>query len=604
MAEKRDIKYVNREFSDFKTALIEHAKNYFPDTYNDFNETSPGQMFIEMAAYVGDVLSFYQDTQLQETFLQHAKNPSNLYSLAYMMGYRPKVTAASTAELTITQTIPSIASGSNFKPDFSYAVKLSDNSTATADTAGNTTFLLDRPVDFTFSSSYDPTDITISELTNGNPSTYLLTKKVKASSATVNTTSFTFTSAEKFKTVTISDDNIIKILDVTDSDGNIWYEVPYLAQDTVFKEETNTNSDNQLVPNLITLVKVPRRFVTRFTSKGVLQMQFGSGILNQDDEDFLPDPTYVHKFGDQSLVDSLDQAFDPTNFLFTKAYGLAPSNTVLTVRYLTGGGIASNVPAETITNLSTTPTPDDGVYSQTLTCTNILPAIGGKDADTVDEIRQNALKSFAEQKRAVTINDITVRALTLPPQFGTLAKVFVTKESVSERASVLEKNPLALSLYCLAYDVDSKLVTASNSLKENLKTYLSQYMMLTDAIDIKDAFVVNIGIKYEVITLPSYAARDVLLKCTNTLKDFFNIKKWNINQTINLSKIYTLLDQVDGVQTVKSVVVENKAQGDYSQYAYDVKGATKNNVVYPSYDPCIFEVKFPDVDIQGRVTTL
>jgi len=604
MARERDIKYVNREFSDLKNSLIEYAKNYFPDTYNDFSEASPGQMFIEMAAYVGDVLSYYQDTQLQETFLQHAKNPANLYSLAYMMGYRPKSTAASSVDLTVTQRIPARNEEGEYKPDFSYAVKLSENTTARASTDANIDFLLTEPVDFAFSSSFNPTDVTIYSLENQNPSEFLLTKTVKANSAKINTTSFTFGSAQKFNTVTVDDTNIIKILDVTDSDGNLWYEVPYLAQDTLIKKEVNTNSDSANVPYSLRLENITRRFVTRLTSTGKLQIQFGSGTVIGADTEFTPDPTFVKKFADAAQVDQYDIAYDPSNFLFTRTYGLAPSNTTLTVRYLTGGGVSSNVPAGTITEISTTPSPDDGVYSRTVTVNNIKPATGGRDADTIDEIRQNALKAFSEQKRAVTVNDLSVRALSLPAEFGSIAKVYVTKEAMTNATSLLDRNPLALSIYTLAYDVNGKLITTSDTLKQNLKNYLSQYTLLTDALDIKDAFIVNIGVKYEVLTLPNYQARDVLLNVTAKLKEYFQIQKWSINQSINLSAIYTLIDTVKGVQTVKNVQITNKAQGNYSQYAYDTQGATKDNIVYPSYDPCIFEVKFPDEDIQGRVTTV
>ena len=193
----------------------------------------------------------------------------------------------------------------------------------------------------------------------------------------------------------------------------------------------------------------------------------------------------------------------------------------------------------------------------------------------------------------------------MPPQFGSIAKAYVTRELLANSdRSVLDKNPLALSLYTLAYDVDGKLVNASSALKTNLRTYLSQYMMVTDALDIKDAFVVNIEVKYEVLSLHNYATREVLTRCTEVLKDYFKTSKRNINQPLNLSEIYTVLDKVRGVQTVKSVVIKNLAGGNYSSFAYDTEGATKDNVVYPSYDPCIFEVKFPDLDIKGRVTAI
>lgn len=603
MAEQRDIKYINREFSDFRQSLIEHAKNYFPDTYNDFDPTSPGMMFIEMAAYVGDILSFYQDTQLQETFLQHAKNPSNLYSLAYMMGYRPKVSTIAEAELTVTQRVEAVAP--NFTPNFDQALRVPEDSVISATVGDNPTFLTNEVVDFKFSSSYDPTDITIYSLENNNPAEFLLKKKVKARSATINTTTQTYTIAQKFATIEIQDDNLIGVLDIIDADDNVWYEVPFLGQDTIFTEADNTNTDNQLVPAVLTLQKVPRRFVTRFTSNGVLQIQFGAGLQGTDDSNFLPNPTNVG-LGRKQDLNKLDYAYDPSNFLFTSAYGIAPSNTTLTIRYLTGGGVESNVPANTITNtINVTATATDSSFANTLTFNNEAPAQGGKDGDTVEELRENSLRSFAEQNRTVTAQDFAIRALSLPPKYGSVAKVYVTQDFASNSSrSVLDRNPLALSLYTLAFDNEGKLTTASPTLKNNLRTYLSQYMMLTDAIDIKDAFVINIGVKFEIITLPNVASRDVLLSCTNELINYFSISKWNINQPINISSIFTLLDKVKGVQTVKNIQIENKAGGRYSQYGYDTKGATKDNIVYPSYDPSIFEVKFPETDIEGRVTVL
>lgn len=605
MAEERDIKYINKEFGDLRQQLVEYAKSYFPDSYNDFSPTSPGMMFIEMAAYVGDMLSFYQDTQLQETFLQHAQNPSNLYSLAYMMGYRPRVTSVAETELSVSQRVA--ATGPNFLPNFDQALRVEENAILTATVGDNPTFITTDVVDFSFSSSYDPTDIVVHSLDGGNPAEFLLTKKVKAYSGEIKTTTQTYTAAERFTTIEVEDTDIIGVLDITDSDGNKWYEVPFLGQDTIYDTQTNTSFDGTVVPNALRLKKVPRRFVSRFTSKGVLQIQFGSGVVGEDDNTFLPDPTHIN-FGYNSVhnVSKLDYAFDPSNVLYTRAYGLAPSNTTLTIRYLTGGGVGANVPSNTITTIGQVRTSaTDSTYTATLTFNNLQPAAGGRDGDTVEELRQNALKSFAEQQRAVTLQDYTVRALGLPPQFGSVAKVYVTQGINSNNTtSALGENPLALSLYVLAYDSNGKFTRATKTLKENLKTYLSQYMLLTDALDIKDAFIVNIGVKYEIITLPDYPARDVLLQCNVKVQEFFNSKNWNINQPINLSSIFTTLDKVKGVQTVKNIQITNKNGGNYSEFGYDVSGAIRNNVVYPSFDPCIFEVKYPNIDIEGRVTTL
>ena len=608
MAAIRDIKYVAREFSDYKQELVEFAKNYFPDSYNDFSPTSPGMMFIEMAAYVGDILSFYQDTQLQETFLQYAKEPSNLYSMAYMMGYRPKVTNVSEVELTVSHNVGAIPSTNS--PNWNQALTVNANATITSTSKGRANFFIENKVDFNYSSSYDPTDVVISQITGGVPSEFTLTKKVKAFSGTVKSIAQTYTAAEKFTTITIEDTNIVGILDITDNSGdevNRWYEVPFLGQDSVFVPQTNISSDVDRVPNTILLQKVPKRFITRFNSKGQLIVQFGAGTVQGDDNTFTPDPKNVG-MGTLQGLSTLDKAFDPSNFLYTGTYGLAPSNRTLTIRYIVGGGIAANVPANTLTGYNATVTAVDNQYEPTLNFNNVQAATGGKDGDTIEEIRQNTLRSFSEQKRTVTLQDYTVRALSLDPKFGTIAKAFVTHDELSSTKSstdsIIDNNPLALSMYVLAYNNDKHLITATKTLKDNLKTYMAYYMPLTDALNIKDAFVVNIGVNFDILVRPNFNSRDVLLNCNSTLQDFFNITKWNINQPVNVSNLYSILDRVPGVQTVSKVEVVNKQGGSYSEYAYDIEGATRNNVVYPSYDTMIFELKYPNQDIKGRTTVL
>jgi hypothetical protein len=605
MAQDRDIKYVGRDFTDFRTQLIEYAKNYFPNTYNDFSPTSPGMMFIEMAAYVGDVLSFYQDIQLQETYLQYAKNPANLYTLAYMMGYRPKVTTTSEVDIEVSHLVDAIGNA----PDWSQALSLGAGTQLTANTTGQPTFYIDKPIDFNFSSSYSPTLVVVEsiDVNTGEPDQFRLTKQVKAYSGTVQTLTETVGTVEKFKTITLTDTNIIGILSIVDSEENTWYEVPFLGQDTIEIPNENTQPDSNLVPYALSLQKVSRRFTTRFTSTGELQIQFGAGITGQDDTVLTPDPTNV---GLNSImpITRLKYAYDPTNFLHTQTYGLAPSNTTLTITYLTGGGISANVPANTITVVSTPPTISGTGDETTLTFNNPQPAIGGRDGDTVEEIRQNSLRSFNEQGRAVTLQDYTVRALSLPARYGSIGKVYIAQDQLtnpnSSRDAIIDSNPLSLSMYTLAYDNNKNLINTAESLKNNLRTYLSQYMLITDAINIKDAFVVNIGVNFDVIIRPNFLGRDVLLQCTNTLIDYFNITKWNINQPINLSSIYTLLDKIKGVQAVQNVEIVNKVGENYSQYGYDIKGATRSNIVYPSYDPMIFEVKFPTTDIKGKIVTL
>ena len=596
----RDIKYLNKNFDDFRSQLVEHAKNYFPETYSDFSPSSPGMLFIEMASYVGDVLSFYQDTQLQETFLTHAKDPKNLFNLSYMMGYRPKVTAASEATVEITQIVS--ASAPTYLPNWSDAATINANQTLKATDRNQTNFFLEEPVDFTFSSSYDPTDVIIDTLDGNNPGTYKLTKTRKVFSAEVITTTFTVGASEKFNTINVNDSNIIEVLSITDTGGDTWKEVPFLGQDTSFEDSTNSSADSNAVPYQLSLSKNPKRFVTRFQADGSLNIQFGAGTNDSDDSVILPDPKLVGNATAQG-VRRLDNSYDPSNFLYSKAYGVAPSNTTLTVKYLKGGGIGANVPASTITDK----TQVTGTNLTNVSFTNPLPAAGGRNGDTVEELRENALRSFNEQGRLVTLQDYVVRSLSLPSKFGSISKVFATQDSQTNSANtdaIVDNNPLAITLYVLAYDVENKLTTATSTLKDNLKEYLSYYKMVSDSVNIRDAFIVNIGVEYEIVVRPGYSGRDVLLECNLALQDYFKIEKRSINQPINLSTLFSLLDKVKGVQTVQKVKINNKQGGNYAEYAYDVEGATRDNIVYPSYDPCIFEVKFPNTDIVGRVIKL
>ncbi len=600
MAQEIRIQYTDKDFSSLRGQLVELAKNYFPDTFNDFSPTSPGMMFIEQAAYVGDILSYYQDSQLQETFLQYAQDPGNLYAMAYMMGYKPKLSTASTVDVKVTQRVA--ASGSNFLPNYNQAITIAENGVLSA---GSEKFILQSKVDFSFSSSFDPTLVTIFSVDgSGNPTEYELQKTVKAQSGEIISKQFTVGNASKFLTLTIDDTKIIGVLDVKDSDNNLYDEVPYLGQDTVFTEGLNSGDNANEVPYLLTAKKATNRFVTRFNSKGQLQVQFGAGMSTSADKTFLPDPNTVGA-GTNQGIRRADFAYDPSNFLFSSAYGNAPANTTLTVRYIKGGGISSNISSNTLTGQEAiTTTVTDNTFLNTLTFTNEGQAQGGKDGDTVEEIRQNSLRSFNEQGRIITKQDYAFRAMTLPTTLGSIAKAFVTTDADLPTADTNIYNPLGVCLYVLAYDNNKKVVQAKPELKTNLKKYISQFKSLTDGCTVKDAFVINIGIKFDIITLPSYNSREVILKCTEALKEHFNIDRWSINQPINLSTMFTLLDRVKGVQTVQDIKIESKVGGNYSTFDYDIKGATKSNIVYPSLDPMIFEVKFPNSDIQGRVTTL
>ena len=616
---ERDIRYIDRDFNTIRASLIQYSKTYFPNTFNDFTETSTGMLFMEMAAYVGDVLSFYLDNQIQETFIQKARQTTNLYALAYSLGYVPKVTTVATSEISFYQQVPAILSGSTYVPDFNYSLIIPENTQVTSNTNTTQKFLIEDAIDFSASSSLDPTEVSVYQISGVNPTYYLLKKNRKAISATVATETFTFTNAIKFDTKTIRATNIIGILDVVDTDGNTWYEVPNLAQENVFNSirNTNTNDPNYSVdtevPYILELKTVQRRFATRFMDSGSLQLQFGAGSTRSTTEEIIPNPDNVG-LGLPFERTKLTTAFSPINFVFTNTYGIAPYNTALTVRYLTGGGAAANVEAGSLTqvddsnvvfinpNLSNS-TLANQIFNS-VAANNVLAADGGMDGDTVEEIRQNSLGNFQNQLRTVTTQDYLIRALSMPSNLGVIAKAHAQPQKIGDyQAGEL---PTVLDLYILSYDIDKKLRTASVLLKRNLQTYLSEYRMINDSINIKDAYIINIGVNFDIIVAPNFNNSETITKCIDSLTNYFNIDKWQVNEPIILKDLYILLDKVQGVQTVKSVVVNNLTGTSlgYSDFAYDVNGATINEVVYPSIDPMVFELKYPNKDIKGRVVPL
>tara|TARA_A100001011_G_scaffold361031_1_gene408835 strand:- start:9 stop:1943 length:1935 start_codon:yes stop_codon:yes gene_type:complete len=629
---KKEISYLGRDFSSIRQNLIEFAKTYFPNQYNDFNEASPGMMFVEMAAYVGDTLNYYVDNQYKETLINYAEEKKNVYDIAQSYGYKPKTAVPASVELEVTQTVPAKSDGSDgYIADLDYSGVLSTGAIVTSETGVDFT-LLDE-VNFKVSSSLDPMSIEMVTPSSGNiPTEFLLKKNVVAQSGTTTEQTFTFNNAKKFDKVTLGNKGVSEIVSITDSNGNTWYEVPFLAQDTVFQTIENTSlneptlsSHQNDTPYMLKLIKSSRRFITRITADDKTEVRFGAGVSDNPDEVIVPNPDNVGSalgFG----VSRLDESFDPSNFMKTKTYGLAPANTTLTIKYRYGGAVEHNVKSNSINsakditftiaeNLDTTKTQS---AQDSLSFNNILPAAGGASKETLIDIKQNALSMLNTQNRAVTRQDYLTRVYSLPQKYGNIAKAYLIQDEVNQMNEQNDdatpiSNPLALNMYLLGYDSQKKLTTINDAVKNNLKTYLSQYRILTDAINLKSAYVINIGVKFSIITNRGFNKSEVLFNCVQAVKRHFDISKWQINQPIVLSDIANEISLVDGVASIvppesgnpdkQLILIENKAtisQG-YSGNVYDVEKASKNGIIYPSLDPSIFEVKYPNQDILGKV---
>ena len=630
----KEVKYLGKDFASLRNNLIDFARIYFPNSYNDFNETSPGMMFIEMAAYVGDVLNYYIDNAVRENMLLHAKQRKNIYEIAESLGYRPKVTSPAKVKLQVYQTVPVKGSGESSEPDFDYALTINQGSEFSSTSNGSVTFITDVDVNFSVSSSVDPTDISVYSIEEGSsqPLYYLLKKSVNATAATLKTQAFTFGTPEKFGTVKLPDTNVIRIISCTDSDSNKWYEVPFLGQETVFEEVENTAKFdtelaqyNDTAPYILRLKKSARRFTTRINSDNTTNIEFGGGISNDPDAFLIPSPDNVGSTLPEGL-NSVDTNVDPSNFMYTRTYGQVPSNTTLTFTYLVGGGLETNVASNDITTVKAISTTIDdfgkditkiATARASVVVNNEQPATGGGNAESLDEIKQNALANFAAQGRVVTKEDFIIRTYSMPPRLGAVMKAYIVQDEQLNESEVKQKkendekiinrisNPLAMNLYTLGYTGDKKLVSVNQAIKTNLKNYLGQFRMLTDAINIKDAFIINIGVNFDVVPVPTENANVVLLRCIETVKQFFNIDKWQINQPILVADLQRDLFLTEGVSNIPTLEIVNKYDTDlnYSGNVYNIQEATRDNIVYPSLDPSIFEVKFPNTDIQGRVVT-
>jgi hypothetical protein len=663
----RDINYLGKDFDSFRENLIEYAKTYFPSSYNDFNESSPGMMFIEMASYIGDVLGYYTDSSLKESLIQYASEEKNVFALAGLLGYRPKPTSPAITTFSVYQLCKSDAAG---KLDTKYLLRINEGLTVRSTSNSDITFRTTEILDFNDTTDREVTVYSVSPTTN-LPDYFLVKKKIQAISATIKTSEHIFGSAESFQNITLPDTNVVGVESIVDDNNNKWYEVPYLAQETIYIDYPNVEQyDDDLkqfadtVPYLLKLLKTSRRFVVRTNDDFTTSIQFGGGDSSLSDELIIPNLKNVG-LGLNSSIDRMGESYDPTNFLKTKTYGQSPSNTTLNVTYLVGGGVSANVPQGdliTITNISfdddlinTTTGLDRTLYDfvkQSVAVENEIPAKGGRGVDTIEEIRESALANYASQNRAVTSKDYQIRALSMPTKYGSVSKVFAigdnslnanspeailnqtdnvtqfaeitrglvnsalanggklptTEEMKLKVRDFVQKttqnaelvNPFAINLYTLGYDSNNNLTTLNRAVKENLKTYLNEYRMLTDGVNIIDGFIINIGINFDVTVYKNFNSREVVLKCIEEIKNFFVIENWQFNQTINLSDIELTLAMVEGVASVQKVEIVNKCGGGYARNSYDIKGATKNKIIYPSLDPSIFEIKFPDKDIKGR----
>jgi len=643
----KDVRYLNRDFTQLRQSLMDFAKTYFPNTYNDFSTASPGTMFIEMAAYVGDVLSYYTDYAFKESLIGNATERRNILSLAKYLGYKVKPIQGATGTLDVYQLCPAMVnSEGSYIPNPTYALLIKEN--AQVSNNAGAYFVLDESMDFSVSTSLSPrTDTVYSRYADGTPEFFLMKKTGKISAGRIVTKDFTIGTPSSFTKLFLDEENVLGIIDVVDSNNNEWHEVDYLAQELVpiavpndseHEGELSTYKDS--VPYILKYLRTPKRFTVNIDEDNLTYLEFGAGLEGFSDE-FVTFDSRLVGLGLRNM-NNYNIPLDPANFLKNESYGIAPSNTTLTVRYLVGGGLESNSPSNSIRNVVSVEfsNPTEGLMPETiellttvknsLQVNNSIAATGGKAGETDEEIKQNSIANFATQNRAVTRDDYLVRVYSLPSKFGSIAKAqiisdisldvgvnrvlhgVVNENNIATVADInTEKyfrkltydanNPFSINIYLLSYNAAKNLVSPNRALLTNLITYMKRFRMMTDGVNIIDGYVINIGINFTITVFKGYTKKEVLYNCITAIQNFFDIDKWNFSQSINLSQLQLEIAKVEGVQAVVRLEVVNKTilDGDYSAVEYDINAATKNGVIYPSVDPSIFEVKYPDSDIIG-----
>lgn len=586
------ISYTNRDFESIKQELVNYAKTYYPETYKDFNDSSFGALMIDMVAYVGDVLSYYLDYQTNESFMETALQENSVLKIAKQLGYKLPGSPASSGVCTFYVAVPSQNNGG--QPNVELVPILKEGTTLSSDSG--ISFILAEDVDFNKSD----VNIFVGQVdANGVPSNYIYKSYGKVISGEIKTKTFDVGEYKKFYSVSIGEENISEIISVTDSDGNEYYEVDYLTQDTIYKAIKNFGSDSATVPYVLKQFQTYRRFTTEFDIGGNCTIQFGGGSESDFVESNFIDPssTVLNLYGKNYNSDLL---FDPNQLIKTEKLGISPTNTTLTVKYRINSSQNSNVPANSI-NTVTNPIVEfrTNLYSNSEALGSISAfevenediIAGFVDVPTLEELKIRSLGAFGTQNRAVTRQDYINLIYRMPAKYGAIKRANVIQDPDSIKRDI--------NIYIISSDQNNELSLASTTLKQNIKTWLSEYKMINDVIDILDGSIVNIGIEFEIVVELNKDANSVLAECLSALKSQYS-KKFEMGEPIYITDIYKLLNKVRYVVDTKNVKIIEKSGAGYSSTQFSVKDNLSKDGRYLSIPQThIFEIKDLNSDIKG-----
>jgi len=590
------IDYTSRDFNSIRDDLLNYARRYYPNTFKDFSESGFGSLMVDTTAYIGDILSFYLDYSVNESFLDTAIEYENILKLGRQMGYRFQPNAASSGEAIFYIIVPAASVGTG--PDSNY-IPILRRGTEVSSLDG-IAFILNEDINFANPNN----EIVVARVheTTGVPLTFAIRAVGQVISGKIDRTQVPIAEFKKFRKIKLNESNITDIISVVDTEGNQYYEVDYLSQDTIYQATLNQGDNKEVTQNVLRPFIVPRRFAIERTETNVF-LQFGYGSESTDQSvDSIVDPSkVVLKVHGKDYV--TDATIDPTNFLKTDKFGVAPTNTTLTITYRVNDSDNTNISSNALTNvdipiwdfenLTDLNESTLATVMGSLEVTNDEPIVGDVTLPSVEELKTRIYNVFSSQNRAVTSQDYQSLCYSMPPQFGAVKRVRIVRDPSSLRRN--------LNIYTISESEDDKLIQTNSAIKENLKQWLNQGRMISDTIDILDAKIINLGIEFTAIASLEANKFDVLNDAILQLSETYD-KKFEIGEPFYVTDIYSQLNKMDGIIDVTRVKVIQKTGANYSKEIMNIDSSYSSDGRYiDAPKNVIFEIKYPDVDIKGTI---
>ena len=590
------IDYTSRDFNSIREDLVDYAKRYYPNTFKDFSESGFGSLMIDTTAYIGDILSFYLDYSVNESFLDTAIEYENILKLGRQMGYRFQPNAASVGEAIFYVMVPAASVGSG--PDSNY-IPILRRGTELSSIDG-IAFILNEDINF----SNPNNEIVVAQVneTTGVPTSFAIRGVGQVVSGRVDQATVLIGEFKKFRKIRLNADNVTEILSVIDTNGNEYFEVDYLSQDTIYRATLNRGDNKDITQNVLRPFIVPRRFAIERTETSVfLQFGYGSEITDQSVDSVVDPSKVVLKVHGKDYV--TDATIDPGNFLKTDKFGVAPTNTTLTITYRLNDSENTNISSNALTNvdapiwdfenLADLSNSTIATVMSSLEVTNEEPIIGDVTLPTVEELKTRIYNVFSSQNRAVTSEDYKSLCYSMPAQFGGVKRVSIVRDPSSLRRNI--------NIYTISENDDDTLTKTNTTVKENLKQWLNQGRMISDTIDILDAKIINLGIEFTAIASLEANKFDILNDAILQLSEYYD-KKFEIGQPFYITDIYSQLNRMDGIIDVTRVKVVQKTGANYSSEIMNIEQSYSSDGRYiQAPKNVVFEIKYPDIDIKGTI---